>query len=75
MITHADVPDVLHGPFVPDRRLFAKDVVRFEGEVVAAVAALTPEIAEAAAALVEIELEELPAVLRSRARARRRRPR
>jgi CO/xanthine dehydrogenase Mo-binding subunit len=40
VITHADVPDVLHGPFVPDRRLFAKDVVRFEGDVVAAVAAL-----------------------------------
>ena len=35
--------------------------MRFEGDVVAAVAALTPEIAEAAAALVEIELEELPA--------------
>jgi CO/xanthine dehydrogenase Mo-binding subunit len=62
VITHADVPDVLHGPFVPDRRLFAKDVVRFEGDVVAAVAALTPEIAETAAALVEIEIEELPAV-------------
>jgi CO/xanthine dehydrogenase Mo-binding subunit len=62
VITHADVPDVLHGPFVPDRRLFAKEVVRFEGDVVAAIAALTPEIAEAAAALVEIELEELPAV-------------
>ena len=62
VITHADVPDVLHGPFVPDRRLFAKDVVRFEGDVVAAVAALTPEIADAAVALVEIELEELPAV-------------
>src|SRR5664279_5252086 len=60
VITHADVPDVLHGPFVPDRRLFARDVVRFEGDVVAAVAARTPEIAEAAAALVEIEFEELP---------------
>ena len=33
VITHADVPDVMHGPFVPDRRLFAKDVVRFEGAV------------------------------------------
>ena len=61
VITHADVPDVLHGPYVPDRRLFAKDVVRFEGEIVAAIAARTPEIAEAAAALVEIEIEELPA--------------
>jgi CO/xanthine dehydrogenase Mo-binding subunit len=61
VITQDDVPDVHHGPFVPDRTLFAKDVVRFEGEVVAAVAALTPELAEQAAALVEIECEELPA--------------
>ena len=62
VITHADVPDVLHGPFVPDRRLFAKDVVRFEGEVVAAVAALTPDIAARAAELVEIDFEALPAI-------------
>jgi CO/xanthine dehydrogenase Mo-binding subunit len=62
VITQADVPDVLHGPFVPDRTLFARDVVRFEGEVVAAVAALTPEIAARAAELVEIECEELPAI-------------
>ena len=25
VLTQADVPDVLHGPFVPDRRLFASD--------------------------------------------------
>jgi CO/xanthine dehydrogenase Mo-binding subunit len=62
VITQADVPDVLHGPFVPDRTLFAKDVVRFEGEVVAAIAALTPEIAARAAELVEIDCEELPAI-------------
>ena len=62
VLTQADVPDVLHGPFVPDRRLFAKDVVRFEGEVVAAVAALTPEIAARAAELVKIDFEPLPAI-------------
>ena len=37
--THADVPDVLYGDFVQDRRLFCKEYVRFEGDVVAAVAA------------------------------------
>jgi CO/xanthine dehydrogenase Mo-binding subunit len=36
--------------------------VRFEGDVVAAVAALTPEIAAEAAAAVEVEYEPLPAV-------------
>ena len=40
VLTAADVPDVIYSPVVPDRRLFAKDVVRFEGELVAAVAAV-----------------------------------
>ena len=62
VITHDDVPDVRYGAFVQDRTLFAKDVVRFEGEIVAAVAALTPEIAEQAAALIEVDYEPLPAV-------------
>jgi CO/xanthine dehydrogenase Mo-binding subunit len=60
VITSADVPDVKWGGMVQDRHLFAKDVVRFEGEVIAAVAALTPAIAADAAALVEVEYEPLP---------------
>ena len=35
VITHEDVPDVRYGPFVQDRRLFAKTKVRYEGELVA----------------------------------------
>jgi CO/xanthine dehydrogenase Mo-binding subunit len=62
VITHADVPDVLYGGMVKDRRLFARDVVRFEGEIVAGVAALTPEIAQEAAALVDVDLDPLPVV-------------
>jgi CO/xanthine dehydrogenase Mo-binding subunit len=62
VLTHEDVPDVLYGGMVQDRRLFARDAVRFEGDIVAGVAALTPEIACEAAALVEVELEPLPAV-------------
>ena len=60
--THKDVPDVLYGDFVQDRYLFAKEYVRFEGEVVAAVAALTPEIAQAAVDLIEVDYEQLPVV-------------
>ena len=45
VVTQADLPDVRFGGFVQDRYLFAKDVVRFEGEIVAGVAALTEEIA------------------------------
>ncbi len=60
VVTHDDVPDVLYGGMVKDRRLFARDTVRFEGEIVAGVVALTPELARRAAALVEVELERLP---------------
>ena len=65
VLTQADVPDRRYGSFdlVLDRTLFARDVVRFEGEVVAAVAALSPEAAAAAAAAIEVEYEDLPAVL------------
>ncbi|MFI5254827.1 MAG: xanthine dehydrogenase family protein molybdopterin-binding subunit, partial [Candidatus Limnocylindrales bacterium] len=62
VITAADVPDVRHGLFVKDRSLFARDVVRWEGEVVAAVAALTPAIARAALDLIEVDYEPLPAM-------------
>jgi CO/xanthine dehydrogenase Mo-binding subunit len=62
VITAADVPDVRYGAFVRDRTLFAKDVVRWEGELIAAVAASTPEIAARAAAMIEIEFEPLPAL-------------
>jgi CO/xanthine dehydrogenase Mo-binding subunit len=62
VLTHEDVPDVLYGGMVQDRRLFAKERVRFEADVVAAVAALTPEIAAEAAALIEVEYEPLPAI-------------
>jgi CO/xanthine dehydrogenase Mo-binding subunit len=62
VLTHEDVPDVLYGDLAQDRRLFARDRVRFEGDVVAAVAALTPEVAAEAAAAIEVEYEPLPAV-------------
>ncbi len=59
VLTHADVPDVLYGGMVQDRRLFAKEKVRWEGDVVAAVAALTPEIAAKAAEMIAVEYEVL----------------
>jgi CO/xanthine dehydrogenase Mo-binding subunit len=62
VVTQSDLPDVRFGAFVQDRYLFAKDVVRFEGEIVAGVAALTEEIATEAARLIEVEYEPLPVV-------------
>ena len=55
-----------YGGMVQDRRLFAKDAVRWEGDIVAGVAALTPEVAEQAAALIEVDYEPLPSVDRLR---------
>lgn len=62
VITQADLPDVRFGGFVQDRTLFAKDVVRFEGEIVAGVAALSEETAVAAARAIDVEYEPLPVV-------------
>ena len=62
VVTQDDLPEVRFGSFVQDRTLFAKDKVRFEGEIVAGVAALTPEIAAEAARLIEVDYEVLPAI-------------
>jgi CO/xanthine dehydrogenase Mo-binding subunit len=62
VLTAADVPDVHFGPFVQDRTLFARDVVRFEGDVVAAVAATTAAIAQRAVDAIVVEYEPLPIV-------------
>jgi len=62
VLTADDVPDVRFGPFVQDRTLFARDVVRFEGEVIAAVAATTPAIAQQAVDAIVVEFEPLPVI-------------
>src|SRR3954449_3354733 len=61
VLTHEDVPEVRYGGMVQDRLMFAKDVVRVEADVVAAVAALTAEIAQQAVDLIEVDYEPLPA--------------
>ena len=63
VITQDDLPEVRFGGLVQDRTLFAKDVVRFEGEIVAGVAALTETAAAEAARLIEVEYEPRPALM------------
>lgn len=63
VLTQADLPDVRYGLHVKDRTLMARDEVRFEGEVVAAVAATTTEIAREACSLIEVEYEALEPVI------------
>ncbi|HXQ51226.1 MAG TPA: xanthine dehydrogenase family protein molybdopterin-binding subunit [Stellaceae bacterium] len=62
VLTGADVPDVRYGRLCKDILILAKGVARFVGEKVAAVAAESVEIAEAAVELIDVEYEELPAV-------------
>ena len=70
VLTFEDVPRVLHyGSPHPRSASVTKDQyifdakVRYWGEAVAAVAATSEEIAEAACALIEVEYEPLPALL------------
>ncbi|HET9661270.1 MAG TPA: hypothetical protein VFP05_13120, partial [Thermomicrobiales bacterium] len=50
------------GEVVKDQLVFSVDKVRCAGEPLAAIAAETPEIAEMAAQLIEVEYEDLPSV-------------
>lgn len=50
------------GEIIHDQTVFAIDRVRCAGEALAAIAAESPEIAEQAALLIEIEYEDLPVV-------------
>ncbi|HZR99895.1 MAG TPA: xanthine dehydrogenase family protein [Chloroflexota bacterium] len=62
VLTGADVAAIRFGRAVRDVPILAVDKVRFAGEMVAAVAADDRDAAEEAAALIEVEYEELPAV-------------
>jgi len=61
VVTGKDVPKQI-GLYLKDRPVFARDRVRHVGDPVAGVIAISEEIAEQAAQLVEVEYEELPAV-------------
>ncbi len=65
VLTGNDVSDIdpFIGHVVRDRPLIALDRVRYVGEPVAAVAAIDELTAREAAALIEVEYDELPAVL------------
>jgi CO/xanthine dehydrogenase Mo-binding subunit len=62
VLTGGDIGDFRASRFVRDEPILAKDRVRYHGEPVAVVAAETQAIAAAAAALIEVEYEPLPAV-------------
>jgi len=62
VLTGADLPEARIGRFLLDLPVLARDRVRFVGEKVVAVAAESPDIAEEALTLIDVQYEELPAV-------------
>lgn len=62
VLTAQDLPDILVGRRMFDMPMLARDRVRFVGEKVAVVAAVDPDVAEEALALIDVEYEDLPAV-------------
>ena len=62
VVTGRDIEMGYYGYELQDQRVFALEKVRYLGEPVAAVAAVTPDAAREAAALVKVEYEELPAI-------------
>ena len=64
VVTSADIPGLAGLREVPDPELpcMARDKAIFEGQPVAAIAAIDPYIAEEALDLIEVEYEELPSV-------------
>jgi 4-hydroxybenzoyl-CoA reductase alpha subunit len=65
VLTAKDVPDITYGVNPPryDEHILAKEKVRHVGDEVAAVVAVDEDTAMKALTLIEVEYEELPAVL------------
>jgi len=59
--TGEDFPGLI-GLYLQDRHIFCRDRVRYVGDPVAGVAAISEEIAEKALELIEVEYEPLPGV-------------
>src|SRR6266849_6439682 len=62
VVTAADAPGKI-GIGIADHPLFARDLIRYDGEPLAAIAADTLIQANAALAAIDVEVEPLPAVL------------
>ena len=61
--TFADTPQKKFGPRSDDWTIFADDKARFQGDEIAAVAAIDADIAEEALEKIKVEYEELPHVI------------
>jgi len=62
VLTAQDVPENRYGLILEDQPVFCDQVVRFEGDQIAAVVAETPEQASQAVELIEIKYQNLPII-------------
>ncbi len=62
VITAKDAPSNKFGLSIPDVNIFAVEKVRYVGDEVAAVAAVSEEVAKEALELIQVDYEELPGV-------------
>ena len=62
IVTGADAPDTRYGGYIRDRHILCKEYVRYVGDYVAVVCAISEDVANQAASLVDVRYEELPAV-------------
>lgn len=62
VITSVDAPDIRYGVYLHDRHILARNIVRYQGEPIAAVAAIDLQTAERAIRLIEVEYEDLSGV-------------
>src|SRR5215467_11786877 len=62
-ILHDEGIEPFYGPVFKDQTIVATEKVRHVGDPVAAVAAMSADVAEEALRLIEVDYEELPAVL------------
>jgi CO/xanthine dehydrogenase Mo-binding subunit len=63
VVTARDAPSNFYGGIIRDKLIFARDVVRYHGDPIAAVAADTVDTAEEALHLIEVEFDELPVLI------------
>ena len=63
VVTHRDFPDVKVGGSPNDKRVFARDKIHHKGDMIAAVAADSLELAEKAISLIDVEYEPLSVIL------------
>ena len=63
VVTAQDAPTNYYGGIIRDKLIFAREVVRYHGDPIAAVAADNADIAEEALHLIELDIEPLPVLL------------